>query len=982
MAKKISDRMNMATSNSGLVVVSSRDAASYIPNFSGMPLKKAGADSKVSYFPQRWQSPLLSWTNYYIPWDRATLYQWIRHYDTFHPIIGSCVDLHAQLPLSRFGLRGISDQKVLNFYEEMMEELDAYILMYGMLREWWLIGEVFVYLVWDDNLKMFTRARVLPPEYVQVKGHSLVTGVEDPYEYYLIPDDELKIFVENAKNDVSDEKVQNLPPEVIEAIEEGKNIRINPFNLMTMMRKQSEYNPRGTSLVLRALKDLLYEDKLREAQYAIADRLVLPKEIWKIGNEKYLPSESKLKSFAELVRTLEDMPKFNLVTNYTVNYEVIGAVGKFPNLATEFDWVEKRILTAMFTNKALTTGEGPCYDKYTEVLTDNGFKFYDEVTEDDLIATFNKNTEQLEYQKPLQHHKWNYNGEMIYFNTGKIDVCVTPDHRMLVQRRNHDPHIMASEWEVVEAKDVKNRDGFRSCVEWFGIEEPYVKIGNKEIDTCLFMKFLGYIVTEGWATYNTETRNYQVSLDQSIHSDCFKDIDLCMSMMPFDVHKYYRDDEHQKEIVTWVICNKELAEYMNMIGQGARNKHIPKEFKQYGRNYLKILLKAMINGDGHQSNDNGTCDSYEFISASKQLADDVCEIALKCGYSPYLSLSRIKDGIYLVYFSESDIGKYPKLETKSEKKTVIERIPYNDYVWCFEVPNGFFITRRNGRIAIQGNTYANASVAMRALLSRYLEARARLESAWVQSVFLPTAITNEFYKITPAQLEHKIKKPLKDREPLIPEFDWRYKTNLLDDASYREALLRLRDKKQLPMKTILEALGLDYDTTSKWMEEERGTIFDPDFEELYKKKLLEKGIEPEDVPALLNNETQPPKPTASKKEEEVTEDIKKNIPRQDKKDRRVIDKGNPEDLKKKPSFPAKEYMWGSRGGLDRKIAIAEMLVKQKDNIRPLDKIEINSSLVKSKENIPTIPKELEKQMNRKKDIVVMSHRFKGNKNRR
>lgn len=345
---------------------------SYVPYISRLNVggieKKAvkdvdwGGTRGLEYYRPRWSSPLLSFVNYYIPFDRATLYQWIRYYDTFHPLIGNAIDFHTQMPLSRFALRGIEDQKVHQFFEEMLETMGAFLLIYDMLREYWLIGECFVYLVWDDDFGGFVDGEIIMPEYVEVKGHPFVTGkeLESSFVYYLIPDDAIKEFIKRPEPELARLK-ENIPIEIIEAIEEGRPILISNFNLMPLMRKQSRYNPRGTSIVLRCLKDLLYEDKLRECQYAIADRHIFPKEIWKLGNEKMPPSAAKLKSFAELLREAEDQPKFTLVTHYAVNLEVVGASGQLPQLAAEFDWVENRILTAMFLNKALTHGEGPTY---------------------------------------------------------------------------------------------------------------------------------------------------------------------------------------------------------------------------------------------------------------------------------------------------------------------------------------------------------------------------------------------------------------------------------------------------------------------------------------------------------------------------------------------------------------------------------------------------------------------------------------------
>ncbi len=319
-----------------------------------------GSGQQQRQYPPRWNNPLMSFINYYIPWDRSTLYQMIRYYDTFHPIVGNCMDMHTQLPLSRFALKGIKDPGIRQFYEDNLEELDAFKLIYSMLREYWLLSEVFTFLNWDDKIGAFTNAEIMMPEYLEIKGHPIVGRGFESYSYFLIPDQQMIQFVtstepwaENLKKYVS--------PQLVEAVCQGQNLQLDPFNLMTLMRKQSSYNIRGTSVILRCFQDLIYESRLRECQYSIAQRQILPKELWKIGDAQHMPNQRQLQSMATLIQTAEQQELFTLVTAFTTSLEYVGANGKFPNLATEFDWIEKRILTGLFTHKGLTTGEGPTY---------------------------------------------------------------------------------------------------------------------------------------------------------------------------------------------------------------------------------------------------------------------------------------------------------------------------------------------------------------------------------------------------------------------------------------------------------------------------------------------------------------------------------------------------------------------------------------------------------------------------------------------
>jgi intein/homing endonuclease len=62
-----------------------------------------------------------------------------------------------------------------------------------------------------------------------------------------------------------------------------------------------------------------------------------------------------------------------------------------------------------------------------------GRRFY-ELSQDDLLATLNSKGE-LEYQRPIKFQKFRYKGKMIRIRGRNIDLCVTPDHLLLVRKR-------------------------------------------------------------------------------------------------------------------------------------------------------------------------------------------------------------------------------------------------------------------------------------------------------------------------------------------------------------------------------------------------------------------------------------------------------------------------------------------------------------------------------------------------------------------
>ena len=315
----------------------------------------------LSYYPPRWFSPLLSFVHFYVPWDRATLYQWIRYFDTWHPVVGAAIDIHVQMPLSRFSLRGISDPYIMRVYEQQLEELRAFLLMYDQLSEWWTIGEVFTLPYWDDEVGLFTNAEILMPEYVEIKSLPFIGSVSGDNNLYYLTLDSFTLEALKSEDPDIQKILDNVDADIRDALASRGKLKIDPNLLMIMMKRRHAYQNRAQPIILRVMKELIYESKLVEAMYTIAERHVNPKEIWKIGNDNFPADDSVLSSYESLIRTAENQPLFTLVVPHVVSLDIVGATGKFPNLSNELDWVEKRILTALLLNKAVVHGEGPNY---------------------------------------------------------------------------------------------------------------------------------------------------------------------------------------------------------------------------------------------------------------------------------------------------------------------------------------------------------------------------------------------------------------------------------------------------------------------------------------------------------------------------------------------------------------------------------------------------------------------------------------------
>jgi hypothetical protein len=319
------------------------------------------------------RSPLLNQSNFYMPEsDSSTgepnrlLNQWILYYMKWHPLVPNLINLHAELPLSRFALRGIDDPKILSFYEEMVESCELHTKMVELLRQYFAFGEAIPYAFWSDTYNCFTDLTFLDSNYVYVKGHYLLNSEEgDDVEFYELEPDPLLINLVNNDNYINNMLKEYLDEDFISAVRNNKRLLLSNFSTYMIRNRVRWSDLRGTSIILRCLKSLLYGDKLMESQYSVADGHVNPKWIWKIGQAGdlatggYMPSEEDLDAFRDLLIDANNDPIFTIITHYAVNVEAVGLAGKILPLKPEYDKIEDDILTALFSNKAITTGQGP-----------------------------------------------------------------------------------------------------------------------------------------------------------------------------------------------------------------------------------------------------------------------------------------------------------------------------------------------------------------------------------------------------------------------------------------------------------------------------------------------------------------------------------------------------------------------------------------------------------------------------------------------
>ncbi|MGV8152166.1 MAG: LAGLIDADG family homing endonuclease [Candidatus Nanoarchaeia archaeon] len=384
-----------------------------------------------------------------------------------------------------------------------------------------------------------------------------------------------------------------------------------------------------------------------------------------------------------------------------------------------------------------------CYSQDTEVLTEDGWKSYKDV-KNKKIAQYNPKTKIIEFLPHSGIYVYEYNKKMYSFKNKRNDILVTPNHKMLIREERH------KEYEAIEAEKISynrirvlNSGNFcNKQTDFFilpAIKHKQKRIHKKyahqhtqkNIPLDLWLEFLGYYLTEG----GVET-NPTIGIVQKKGKNADK-IEKCLLKLSKYIG-YTLSKIDCKQYVRFKITNTQLYNYLENCGNKCFNKKFPTEtlnLASLSKKQLEILYNAMMLGDG-------SSDGKYYSSTSVELIDFFQAIACLIGKSASKHIHYKKNyrknrrTIYRISLSD-------KTQLILRKKSGhIKKVDYKGNVFCFSTKTGFFITRRNGKIAIQGNTLSAQTSVLAAGNPKY--GRFEPMQSISDQIDLPPALLNRF----------------------------------------------------------------------------------------------------------------------------------------------------------------------------------------------------------------------------------------------
>jgi hypothetical protein len=357
-----------------------------------------------------------------------------------------------------------------------------------------------------------------------------------------------------------------------------------------------------------------------------------------------------------------------------------------------------------------------CYDKDTEILTENGWKLFKDLTGEEKVATLNPKNLTLEYHRILEKQVYDYDGYLWHYKARDVDLLVTPNHKLFIKPQQ-------KPWMLIEADKIWIKTfKMKKDANWVGEEKEYFVLGDYKIKMDDWLEFLGYYISEGncdkWTIKIAATKP---EIKEKIRENLKK--------LPF----HFKENKNGFCVSSGIILNKEkkkhfvkrkfsvIIDYLKKLGK-SHQKYIPQEYKNLSKRQLKILFDALMVGDGSYSKcvikkKNGkvyNSQKVTYYTSSRRLADDIQELVLKIGYAADITFSDRRGRIY-----EASDGKGKRITRFIEYRIEIKRkelsptasynwkpelVPYKGKVYCVTVPNHIIYVRRNGKAVWSGNS--------------------------------------------------------------------------------------------------------------------------------------------------------------------------------------------------------------------------------------------------------------------------------------
>jgi DNA-directed RNA polymerase II subunit RPB2 len=241
-------------------------------------------------------------------------------------------------------------------------------------------------------------------------------------------------------------------------------------------------------------------------------------------------------------------------------------------------------------------GDKFCAKPTQQVLTNKGWvEIKDIDINEHMVCTLDVNGN-MTYEYPIAKFEYEHNDKMYYIKNKQVHIICTLNHKLYVKKRS------SQKYELIEAQDVMGKMvRFQKSMKNVNPDIEFMELGEEKYDMDEFLKLLEKLNIN--YSYH-KTGNYFIS-----------------------GIKYSTINEHFK-----------------ILSVGALNKYLPDYVWNLSARQSRILLEALLQGDGSSMEYKGEIFN-RYGTISMKLANDITRLAVHCGYSGIIKISEEPTGI-------------------------------------------------------------------------------------------------------------------------------------------------------------------------------------------------------------------------------------------------------------------------------------------------------------------------------------------------
>ncbi len=329
-------------------------------------LGQAGGTSNMMTQPM-WFSPLHTPQNWQIASKRREIYQWCRFFYENEPKVGAAIDFYSRFPMNGFKLE-CKNRRILKFFEhKVVKKLKLNEIFKDISAEYYMLGDVFPHAdilceechgsavnqegeTCNHPGGLFNRIIILNPDWIEVQ----TTVLADEPAIVMVPDEELQRIVFYKQPKVVYDRI---PEAVKKLVLARQPIPLSNRTVSHIKHMSVPYGTYGTSLIRRLFTTLAYKTKIMTANWIVAERLILPVRVVKIGSDQRPATSADIADIQQQLAATANDPNLTIVTHHNFEYEWYGASGKILQVTQEMEHIGKEILDGFMLNQSLLNGE-------------------------------------------------------------------------------------------------------------------------------------------------------------------------------------------------------------------------------------------------------------------------------------------------------------------------------------------------------------------------------------------------------------------------------------------------------------------------------------------------------------------------------------------------------------------------------------------------------------------------------------------------